>query len=376
MLSRRPLLAAAMAALVALIGVVATPNRNPDPGGPFAVGYMDLTPAWLRSRGPAADTAELPDVRAWYPLPKAGPAAPMEASRPTLFYASGWPGTSVDNPNLINELVSQGFVVVALVYGTPRPAEDQDERKSRLARLAAPMDFSSETAYRQTLKRAEDRLRTRAADAMAVLDWLESLANDRSAPLPVGSMDLARLGFLGYSFGGAVAAEARSIDPRFKAAVNMDGWLFGNALDRGVPSPFMMMSDATPIPGEADLNAEEATHRYTSRLTARVFESLLTQLPRHGGILVTLAGSGHVVFRDAQLASPLGRFGWPGRLSGARAALILNAYVTAFFSEALLGQASPLLREDDKAFPEVTLRRWNNGISASRMASPRASPSR
>ncbi|KAG9570934.1 hypothetical protein KCU71_g330, partial [Aureobasidium melanogenum] len=47
---------------------------------------------------------------------------------------------------------------------------------------------------------------------------------------------------MGHSLGGATAAAAMLADNRIAAAVNLDGTMFGDALNEGLRSPFMIMS--------------------------------------------------------------------------------------------------------------------------------------
>ncbi|KAH0140936.1 hypothetical protein KCU67_g14693, partial [Aureobasidium melanogenum] len=47
---------------------------------------------------------------------------------------------------------------------------------------------------------------------------------------------------MGHSLGGATAAPAMLADNRIAAAVNLDGTMFGDVLNEGLRSPFMIMS--------------------------------------------------------------------------------------------------------------------------------------
>jgi hypothetical protein len=62
-------------------------------------------------------------------------------------------------------------------------------------------------------------------------------------------LDQIRDGIIGYSLRGAVDAQTAWLDHHFKAALNLDGWLFADAALKGVIRPFIEISDDTPPDG-------------------------------------------------------------------------------------------------------------------------------
>ena len=231
------------------------------------------------ARGPAR-TPAISSV--WHP-----------AKLPLLLYFPGWAGTTIDNRALIEALAGVGFIVAAIHY--PPDVLPIDQRTE----LERPMDFSSAAAFADTIERAERRVRERAADAGAILDWIGSAALGDAARY-LGRVDLDRVGIFGYSLGGAVAAEACSRDCRFRAAVNLDGWHFGEALVRGVSQPYLFVSDDTPLPTARDLRSSRPERRYGAMLDRKNYDLLATNLAKHGGHLLTIAGSRHEDFADRQ----------------------------------------------------------------------------
>jgi len=264
---------------------------------------------------------------------------------PVLIYFGGWPGTGVDNHELLRTLVGQGYVVVTEKNVMPSALEPAESER--------PMDFSSAEAYEDTLRRADTRVRLLARTAVAWLDSLESLNQHDPLGRFTGRLDLARVGVLGYSFGGAVAAEAAWLDPRFRAVVNLDGWSFGDAATEGIHQPYLFISDDSPEPTSQDLNSSDPVQRYTSRLTALDYPRLLHNLARNGGNFLRVAGTRHPEFVDRGRRSS-GReiLGLPPDAAG-RLQAILQAYVLAFFQQHLRGIESGLLRGPSPRFPEV-----------------------
>jgi pimeloyl-ACP methyl ester carboxylesterase len=155
------------------------------------------------------------------------------------------------------------------------------------------MDFSSDPAFQDSTRTAVERVRTRAEDAIRVLDTLESPTGRAQLGPLAQRLSLDRVGVFGYSFGGAVAAETAWMDPRFKAAANLDGWQFAEAAEYGIKQPYLLMSDATPLPTAAELHSSNAVVRNQAILTDRDYRLMSDNMSRNGGIYAVLAGSTH-----------------------------------------------------------------------------------
>jgi len=316
----------------------------------------------------AVCTSQAGGLRLWYPAasatafaklasrlslqPECADAAIAEHAQPfpVLLYFGGWPGTEVNNFELINSLVRAGFVVA-----TPLQFPGGPE---------APMSFSSESAYRDTLSRADARVRSMSIVARSAVDRLVALANGESLASGeprtrfAGRLDSARIGIWGYSFGGAIAAQTAWLDPRIEAVVNIDGWSFGDAAIHGVRQPYLIVSDDTPAPGPADLASSDPVRRYTSMLTRDDVERLLRNFSVNGGYFVTVAGTDHSDFYDRSRRSRLRELLGGGRDRAGRVQQLLRAYVLAFFRSTLEGIRSPLLEGSAEEFPDARLRRW------------------
>jgi predicted dienelactone hydrolase len=235
---------------------------------------------------------------------------------PVVVYVSGWGGRRENNTALTTDLASHGYVVFAL-----------DDVFANV-----PLDFSSETARRRTVAFAERKVRSEAARVATLLDTLatrENAPNGRFAQ----RLDLRHVGVLGFSFGGAVAAEAARCDPRVGAAVNLDGWLFGAALAGGVPRPFLTIGTPLLRDGAKARPANEAA-RVLDRFDRENEALALAGLQRHGGYFVTIAGTDHYNFTDAAWLPSIRHTG-VGPIDGRRGERIVAAYVVAFFDRFL-----------------------------------------
>lgn len=350
--------------------------RQPD--GRFGVGVVviriDMRPVSgepLRLETPRPS----PSVSLWYPIPAhsgasqtrrgswlarlharisgraliEAPIAPSPRKFPVLVYSTEWGGTGIDNRHLIEELVSNGFVVAGVDY----PGD------STSAMLRQPMDWSSPAAAATALRRADERVRTRAADARSVLDRLTALNARDPAGRFTGRLDLQRVGIFGLSLGGAVAAEACWLDTRFKAAMNMDGWLFSDVAVQGIAQPYLLATGDDSAPSAASLGSNDPWVRLQAQYTVVDGSRLEVNFRRHGGYLLVIPGAAHEDFSDAAW----GLLRIPTLPGGSRpapphTAALVAVYTLAFFRKTLAGENSVLFDGSNTKQFGARLLRW------------------
>ncbi len=259
--------------------------------------------------------------------PAAGPHA-------LIVYVPSWGGQRGENTALMQELASHGYVVVA--------ADDVE--------IGPPLDFSTSAALIRTRLHADVRVR-RAAARTTELVTSGSQAHAGSAFGLFGAqVDPSAIGVLGYSFGGAVAGQLARTDTRVCAAVNLDGWMFGDAASEGVPQPFLIVGTGAPDRAGSEpltgVTARDST--YTSIFDALNDRQIIRGLERHGGYYIALNGSRHAAFCDDALWPALHASARPGPLGGRRVHRIVGTYVTAFFNRYLRARTSCI-------FPASTL---------------------
>ena len=306
---------------------------------------------------------------AWYwPLGlDNAPAAQSGGKFPVIFNFSGWPGSWIDNLVLVRELVSHGFVVVTVHYPYDFPGLSQAQLELRRADLKRGMDFPSEEGFRETLAFCDNRARERAKDASAILDALIRL--NAHGGMPDGILlDTDHTGIMGFSFGGAVASQARLQDARFKAAINMDGWHFAEAVD-GVPPPHLfMVGGDTLYPSAAELASPEPEQHFGALLNKREYDRHIASMRQAGGFVLTVPSTDHFNFSDGNFqgtmlrrllaGSLMHRPGGLGLIDPHRAYGIISAYTLAFFETYLKNSPSPLLHPSNTPYPEVQLQAW------------------
>jgi predicted dienelactone hydrolase len=277
---------------------------------------------------------------------------------PLLLYCPGWAATAIDNAALLARLSDAGFAVAAVHYPAARPGLSSRTVFRQREEFEMPMDFSSARGFANTIERSERRVRNRAADARDILDAIISGTLEGAGRGVLDRVDAARVAIFGFSLGGAVAAEVCVSDRRFLAAVNLDGWHFGEALERGVPRPYLFISDDSPPPTARDLSSIRPNRRYPAMLDHKNQDRLTHNLAHHGGHLLMIAGTRHTDFADQQ--PRLGRREWLRRraITPARVLDIVFGCTRAFFVQYLVAGQASLLQQVAAGYPEARLRSW------------------
>src|SRR5258708_14867300 len=136
---RRMLLkASAIFILSGVGGLVLWPASMSAHHGPYQVANLplDLTHCAPPGRSiPGNEAHPAPIVRLWYP------ASAGQSRLPVLLYFSGWPGTAIDNPTLVQALAARGFAVASVTYPARPPDLDPAIYKRQLPQLTRPISF-------------------------------------------------------------------------------------------------------------------------------------------------------------------------------------------------------------------------------------------
>lgn len=279
----RPVLSENYASRCALPDSAAEPFRTTTPTGPHCIGAADylladdtrdetlteapgdrrslqvrvLYPASVRQaaeRMPYAGEEVYAGVDWWpasvRPQGHAWREAPPAIGRPApvLLFSPGLGVNAQLYAGLTEDLASHGYVVVTInhpyVSGpTPLP----DGRIVRYEEKEGEEWIDDEAAQAADWARSTARLAVTVADEGTVLDWL-ARRNATRGDMLEGRLDMARVGAFGHSFGGATAMQVQRTDPRVKAAVDLDGTVYGD-IDQPWTKPFMILQSVHMIDG-------------------------------------------------------------------------------------------------------------------------------
>ncbi len=283
------------------------------------------------------------------------PAATSGAPWPVILFSPSWHGDFYCNTLQVEELVSRGFVVAAIDHPYGSGLTRFPDGRSVSAEPTPFWDLSSDEKLAASIVGDEKEVDVRAGDFSLALDFLTHVNAGRPQAPFSGRLDLTRAGAFGFSFGGAVAAEACRRDSRFEAGIDMGGSLFGKVATAGVRCPFLFMDEDTSMPlSQRPRNPVKRRFQGLVLRDQRI-EELFLQRPDAFRIIVLR--SEHLNFSDAPYYCRLRIVTGAGSIDRTRATEIINAYALAFFRAYLLGAPEPLLSGPSETFPEVRFSR-------------------
>ncbi len=278
-----------------------------------------------------------------------------EGEFPILMYNPGWNGWRSQNTALTEELASHGYVVVAIDH--PYNSGPVAVADGRVIQPVATPQLSDEVTSAEAVYALIDaEVAKETTDAQFVLAQVERMNDDSASPFyhRLGqSKTGAKIGALGYSLGGAVAAELALRDARVGAVMDLDTPLYGQAGKLGVRQPFLLLSEEIPHSTPEELARMSFGQRRDAEMDEDDYARQLPMLRTAGSYQIALHGTLHTSFQDGILMSPLQRFSGAGAIAPKRMISILRQYTVAFFDQSLRGVASPLLAAKTSPFPEA-----------------------
>jgi predicted dienelactone hydrolase len=266
-------------------------------------------------------------------------ATAKKGTYPLVLYSPS--GDMAQNTTLFQELASHGYVVFSVghpywnayyydmegrvipfdienpYYTSLWDEENSASVHSAKEKLTAASDLKEKRIAHKKLNQympleiADIRLWTE--DLSFLLDELADEECDLSEL--VGHIDSERVGVMGFSKGGATAGQFCVTDSRCKAGVNLDGFMFGDALNKGISTPFMFLEsieewcqDCNPI---CEVLYEDAT--------VDVF-------------MVRIKDARHLNFSDwSMVGGYLKLLGLIGTINGSRVLEIQSIFLRVFF---------------------------------------------
>lgn len=250
---------------------------------------------------------------------------------PVVIFSHGLVGLRLQNSSTMQNLASRGYVVIAIDHTDAAAVTvfpDNEVRFYDIGRFSVPGDVKPDKEFVD--KRVFPAW---VADQRFIYDQLEKWAVDD--PLLSGKLDLTRIGSFGHSFGGATALEVCRVDTRCRAAVNMDGGLYGDVRDQPAVRPLLLMTSA-----DSSRNAE-AVEKWTRMIANAQTKAYWLELPN----------STHFSFTITQLLSPLLV---PKNFDPRAGLQMIDNYLLAFFDANVRG-VEPTLSETSSAETDV---RW------------------
>jgi predicted dienelactone hydrolase len=280
------------------------------------------------------------------------PLAAQPRQFPILIYSPGGGQPHFTGTFAAEFLASHGYVVVAVAHTGNDPIrhfpdgydykakEEPDADQTGEAHKPTPME-----AFEAGIKDYSTHLMPlEVQDLRFVIDRLQALAATRGDRW-YQRLDFEHIGAFGWSLGGALSLQASRDEPRIKAAVNHDGWLYTDVADTGTHRPVMVIgysaeSDATTPAAEREI--EMVGNSRFWRMFARTDADWYSVDIKH-------VSHGH--FSDLSLSEAADHALIHPRLAHD----IINAYTLEFFDKYLRGHTDSPLLSGKNGYPEVTL---------------------
>lgn len=290
------------------------------------------------------------------------PVAQRGSPFPVLLFNAAWGGERTQNTYQTEYLASYGYIVIAIDHThNSSIVAFPDGQVVRADRIPSIDDFSHATqAHQMTVANRE--LDTQTKDDIFVLNTFSAMNTDARSPW-YHALDMQRVGAFGHSFGGATAVEACFRDPRIRAALNMDGWMYGAISREVLNKPLFVMYEEGWPPDAKQLARESTSSAPEDRMGIWDLHNLERTLSHHGGYVLTIDETRHMNFSDRSLYSPIRPLTDSGPINPALAHRIINQYTLAFFDHVLKGDNEPILSNARQPYSLARFIRWGSPLA-------------
>ena len=294
------------------------------------------------------------------------PLAMASDRYPAIVFSPSLGGIAEQNTLLMEHLASNGYVVFGVTHphfglfttyadgsGVPphektmqamtqQGAVDLDAFTARAAHAGSELEAAAiRLEYFEHGTMLGEFMPILERDLELLLDAITVPTGERRVPTVVaGHVDTTRLGLLGMSYGGGAVTQVCKSDSRCRAAMNLDGGMWGTQMREPLKVPYLVLASPN--------NAAFFEH-----------DRLISEAPYYA---LTVEGAMHSNFTDASAFVPLFQWlGVTGTIDGGRAIDIMNVVAARFFDAYLRDDSAPEFSAAD--LPEVTER-----INAPRVA--------
>jgi predicted dienelactone hydrolase len=287
---------------------------------------------------------------------------------PVLLFNPAWKNERTKNTFQTEDLASHGFIVIGIDHTyNSQPIAFPDGRRLDSRNVADIGDFDHHTLAEE-IARGDEEATYEAGDDIFVLDAF-ALMNQNPQSIFFKEVDVNRSGAFGHSFGGGVSMEACRRDSRIRAAMNMDGWIFGDVALLGLDKPLLLMyGGADPVTQpDFSVGSLDTPAGRLDGMNEHDLQDIKSTISKFGAYVLSFredAQMGHFSFSDRALYSPVRRLTSAGRADPRRAHQIIEAYTLGFFSHILKGTTEPILAPGEKPFSEASLLIWKPSANA------------
>jgi len=222
-------------------------------------------------------------------------------SHPVVVFTHGYTGTFTDYTFLFEDLASRGYIVASVSHTFETTAVEFPDGRLLKSVMGSHLQQKLQINEPSTTLAVAVRL----SDLRFVMNQLDALNVREKSPF-FAALDMSRVALAGHSLGGMTALLGVELDPRFRAAVSLDG-VMPSSWFHATQKPIMMLTAGS------DPWSDNACHVWT-RLRGPRFalnlsvspdqrwvsaldpEGLLTAYPVEGGdpVHARSLGPGHL----------------------------------------------------------------------------------
>jgi dienelactone hydrolase len=249
-----------------------------------------------------------------------------DGAHPVVVFTPGYTGTFTDYTFLFEDLASRGYIVASVDHTYEATAVEFLDGRLVKSVLGSHLGGT----WRGDEQTFSFAVSARLNDLQFVINELQRLNVQADSPF-AGQLDLSRMAVAGHSMGGSTALLAAEQEPRFKAAIVIDGVL-QDSLASSTETPILLLA---------------AGREQWSDAERRVWNGL------HGSRLaVNLKGAEHVTPTDeVWLASNVIK---TGSMGPEKTIAAIRNYIAAFLDTNLLDKPmDPLLTGSSSEYPDA-----------------------
>lgn len=230
---------------------------------------------------------------------------------PVLFFFPGLGDPVETYTTLLEEMASQGYVVIAInpPYAVD-PTVFPDGKIIRMNPELAGFWYAPDDVFESILDEEHEWW---VRDAHFVIDTFKTILADDSYNFLRGRLDYTRMGIFGHSFGGSLALQVCRERADVRACVDMDGIVFGPSSKRleKLAAPCMFIMADKEITDQELQSHNIARAKYNQLVVPRHPRLLYKQLD-NDCYFVTIKNSDHNDFGDINLLKyPITNLGNP-----------------------------------------------------------------
>jgi dienelactone hydrolase len=287
------------------------------------------------------------------------PVASTPKTFPVVLFSHGLGSTSFEYTSLIEELVSHGYVVVAVEHTyTALAVAFPNGKIVPFHQETIPSDLSADERFKRMMASVGIGISTGASDLVFVLNRLGKMNEaGRRQFLLSGRLDLEHVAAMGHSAGADFAARACQLDERIKACVSLDGGMPPVSAFPEYPDGKRFRQPVLLL--EADHSGDRkpfSEAQYSDYLKEKEME--LNRCPMGSyHVLLKAPGLYHGSFSDYGLLAAQGRV--PETLIAMHNLRLTQSFTLAFLDK-YLKQANDTLLDNTTLNPEAVVTRYGH----------------